>query len=37
MEQVGALFVVSLICLLVTALNVASVLSDPEGYWNNIG
>ena len=37
MDQVGALFVVSLICLLVTALNVASVLSDPEGYWNNIG
>ncbi|KOO29574.1 hypothetical protein Ctob_005629 [Chrysochromulina tobinii] len=36
-EQVFALLIVTLICILVTALNVVSVVSDPEGYWNNIG
>ena len=36
-EQGIALLIVALICILVTALNVVSVVSDPEGYWNNIG
>ena len=36
-KQVGALLLVLLICILVTALNVASIISDSEGYWNNIG
>ena len=36
-ERLGALLVVALICFMVTALNVASVMSDPKGYWENIG
>jgi hypothetical protein len=28
---------VLLICILVTALNVASIISDSEGYFENIG
>ena len=36
-KQVGALLLVLLICILVTALNVASIISDSEGYFENIG